>query len=694
MTPGDRARSALRARLSAPEAGAAWIACALACTALALSGLFPVNNPDTFGHLAQGRQIAELGHVPSHDTLSFWQPHPAPWHNYEWLSDLLGWLLYAGGGPNALIALKCITLALAGALITALAWLLAGPRAAVLCAVLLVAAIPGSRFRFTERPHVVALPLAALYLIGFSYLLRAWGRPSRRGDALWIAALAVLHILWVNLHGSHLLGLVLTIVHVVFGFAQPDARNRVAAVLVLQLAASCVSPYGPAIVIDAIEHTVNPAYRMIITEWESWKPTDPPWLMAAPVLQTIALACVVRALWRRGPTGRALLAFSCVLALAAFRSIRFVAEYLLLSAPAIAVGLQTALSALPSRAFRAGAVVVGALVAAAAVWGAPRLPPYAGVGVGVSYVGLPAASGHWLATHAVAPRVFAAIDDSWYLMFGVPRARFLVDGRIPFYGPAHIRHVRGGFGSDAALAALLERYRVDTVVVRHTFAPQRRLFQNMYGRAGWLLVAIEDRYSLFVRADLPLRNGVRPRRIELQPGYEPEWLLAADPARARAIVAALAQLPAHENTRGYAGWVRAVLELAPLLRQGRDNGLRPATHAAEWKALARAQRWLERAAKGAEGVPIVHAYHALVAAARCDLDAAERALEQARWEGDSRETLLGAQEIGLRRGHLAEVREFLKRASAMPEADGDPWLAALREGLSSPPRCDAVGRGR
>jgi hypothetical protein len=689
MTAGEIAPSAPRASTPAAEVRAAFIACGLACMALALSGVFPVNNPDTFGHLAQGRQIAELGHVPSHDTLSIWQPRPAPWHNYEWLSDWIGWQLYAAGGPTALIALKCATLAIAAALITALAWLLAGPRAAVLCALLLIAAIPASRFRFTERPHVVALPLAALYLIGLSYLLRAWGKPSRRADVLWIAALGALHVVWVNLHGSHLLGLVLTIVHIVLGFAQREARARLVAVLVLQLVASCISPYGPAIVLDAVEHTLDPSYRRIVTEWESWNPTDPFWLMGAPVLQTVVLAAVVRALWRHGPVGRALLAFSCVLALAAFRSIRFVAEYLMLSAPAIAVGFQMALRA-PWRRFLAGVLPAGALVALAAAWGAPRLPPFAGLGVGASYVGLPAGSGQWLAAHAVSPRVFAAIEDSWYLMFAVPRARFLVDGRIPFYGPEHIQHVRRAFGDEAALSALLERYRVDTVVVRHTFAPQRRLFGHMHGRAGWLLASIEDRYSLFVRAEVALRDGARPRAVELQPGYEPEWLLAADAARAQAIAAALARLPAHENTRGYAGWVRAVLALKPLLRSGRDNGLRPAESDAERVVLQRAQRWLARAAKGAEGVPIVHAYHALVAATRCDLDAAQHAIEQARWEGESRETLLGAQEIALRRGQLEPVHDFLQRAAAMPGAATDPWLKSLRESLRSPPRCDRV----
>jgi hypothetical protein len=151
-------------------------------------------------------------------------------------------------------------------------------------------------------------------------------------------------------------------------------------------------------------------------------------------------------------------------------------------------------------------------------------------------------------------------------------------------------------------------------------------------------------------------------------------------------------LPPHENTRGYAGWVRAVLALQPLLRSGRDNGLRPAVSDAERAVLERAQRWLARAAKGAEGVPIVHAYHALVAAARCDLDAAQHAIEQARWEGESRETLLGAQEIALRRGQLESVRDFLRRAAAMPGAATDPWLNALGESLRAPPRCDRVAQ--
>jgi hypothetical protein len=684
MQPSDAARDAPAAKL---EARIAWLACAVASVAVGLAGWFPVNNPDTFGHLAQGRQIAELGRVPARDTLSFWQPQPAVWHNYEWLSDIASFRLYALGGYDALILGKCVLLAASAAMLVVLARLLGGARVALFCSLLLVAAIPGARFRFTERPHLIALPFATFYLIGFSYLLRAFGQGSRRLDAVFIAALGAVHLLWVNLHGSHLLGLLLTAVHFMLALGLPEARRKLGLVLALQLAASCASPFGPAILTDAIKHVVDPAYRELVSEWEPWQPQDPLWLLLAPVAQTLLLVAVVRSLARGGVEARALLISTCALALLAFRSIRFVAEYLLLSAPAIALGLGSRLRAMAWRRLVSALAVLFVAAACVVPWAAARLPPFAGPGRGMSGVGLPAASGSWLAEHASHPRVLSAIEDSWYLMFAVPQARFLVDGRIPFYGPEHIARVRLAFASPWRLTQLLAQYGVDTVVVRHTFKPQRTLLDGMRARSGWTLVAIEDRYSVFVRDDIALVAGARPRALALQPSYEPGWLLDADAAHERAILASLAQIEPHENNRGYRGWIRGVLALKKLRREGGNNGFRPPANAAEVATLQQVMPWLERAAKGAEGVPVVHAYHALVAAALCDLDAAETALALARWEGESRETLLGAQEIALRRGEQQELREFLQRASAMPGAANDGWLAALRQGLVSGPRC-------
>jgi hypothetical protein len=679
LTPATRDSSVERA---------ARLALLWACGALALAGLFPAGNADTFGHLAQGRQIAALGHVPAHDTFSFWKAEPQPWRNYEWLSDLLGYLLYQAGGANALIALKCVMLAGAVALLGALAWRLAGPRAALVCAVLLVFEIPASRFRFTERPHLVTLPLVALYLLAFGRILSEAKPRARleREDVALLGGLFGLHVLWVNLHGSHLLGVLLTVVYLVCA-GSVGARVRLSAVLGLQLLASCVSPYGPAIVIDALVHTLDPAYRVLVGEWQPWRSSDPMWLLLAPVLSSLLLAGVAPTLWRRGPEGRALLGASCLLALAAFRSLRFVADYLLLSAPALAVGVSALSSRLPARALIAASASAAAVLSVGVAAAAPKLPPYVGLGVGETRELVPSVSGAWLASHARAPRVLGAIEDAWYVLFAAPRARVLMDGRVPFYGAEHITRVSAVFTDAGALASTLEAYRIDSVVVHHTFGAQRTLLGRMWGRPGWVLAAIEDRYALFVRQELALREGAVLTPLTLTPSYDLEWLVAADAARTRAILAELSMLPSDESSRGYTSWVRAVLALRPLLREGQANGLRAPASAEERALLDRVQPWLARAAQGAERVSLVQAYHALVAIARCDLSTAEHALEEARAEGDSRETVLGAQELALRRGQGEAVAAFVREAEALPQAQGDAWLAALRAGLARPPVC-------
>jgi hypothetical protein len=300
---------------------------------------------------------------------------------------------------------------------------------------------------------------------------------------------------------------------------------------------------------------------------------------------------------------------------------------------------------------------------------------------------LPAASGAWLNEQTSAPRVLAAVEDAWFLMHAVPRARFLADGRIPFYGAAHIARLRRALDDEAELRALLAEFRVDTVVVRHTDEQHRRFFAHMQRAPGFVRVAIEDQFSLFMRADVRLRDGSVPRALPPLGLYEIDWLVAASLAERARIHAALARLPNHSNTRGYRGWVEGVLALEPFLRAGMTAGVRPARDAREAALLARIQAQLARAAEGAKGVPVVHAYLALVALARCDLSVARRELEEARFEADSRETLLGAQELALREGRSEEVRAFLAQAERMPEAKDDAWLAALREALQAPPRC-------
>ena len=119
-----------------------WVWGACAALALCLAGLYPIDNSDTFGHLAAGRQIATLGEVPQVDTFSFWKAAPAPWTNYEWLS---GWLMYEGlrhFGYEGLIVGKLLLLALCAVVLVRRGHAREGALGAGLTALLIVAAVP------------------------------------------------------------------------------------------------------------------------------------------------------------------------------------------------------------------------------------------------------------------------------------------------------------------------------------------------------------------------------------------------------------------------------------------------------------------------------------------------------------------------------------------------------------------------
>ncbi|NIT67478.1 MAG: hypothetical protein GWM93_12495, partial [Gemmatimonadetes bacterium] len=149
-----------------------WGVAAFATAAVVVAGVFPIHNTDTFGHLAQGRQIAELGYVPAVDHFSFWRDEPQPWHNYEWGSDLVTWLVFSAFGAGGLLFLKCLLL---GAMAVLLLRRAADARrtaelSVLLTAALLLWAIPAARFRLTMRPEVFGYALSALYLVGLGRL--------------------------------------------------------------------------------------------------------------------------------------------------------------------------------------------------------------------------------------------------------------------------------------------------------------------------------------------------------------------------------------------------------------------------------------------------------------------------------------------------------------------------------------------
>lgn len=185
-----------------PPAGRwqAW-ACGLLLLAAGLHCLRPLWGDDLFWQLANGRLILATHGLPDRDPFTYTAIHP-PVHD-EWLSEALLAAAERSLGLGGL-RLLCAGLFAAG---LALLWLLAPERAAPARFALVAAAWMGALPNASLRPHAVAWPLAVAVLAGAApRAVAAWDRGrSWRARLLWLAALWLGSVAWINLHSSALI---------------------------------------------------------------------------------------------------------------------------------------------------------------------------------------------------------------------------------------------------------------------------------------------------------------------------------------------------------------------------------------------------------------------------------------------------------------------------------------------------------
>lgn len=185
---------------------------------------------DMWWHIAAGRELVQTGTLWMVDDWSF-SAHGKDWLNHEWLADLLyyGWV--SAWGVQSLVYWKWLVIvATFTLLLTALARSSGSPLAALLCTgVALANAAP-----FLDvRPHLYSL-------LGFSLLLSLrLQRPART----WL--LALVFVVWVNLHGGFFFGL-MALGILLFPWRELDLAGLRGA---LGVAATCalaslLNPYG------------------------------------------------------------------------------------------------------------------------------------------------------------------------------------------------------------------------------------------------------------------------------------------------------------------------------------------------------------------------------------------------------------------------------------------------------------------
>ncbi|HYG98784.1 MAG TPA: hypothetical protein VD837_06600 [Terriglobales bacterium] len=480
-----------------------------------------LSDADTGWHIRNGEQILGRHAVPYTDSFSYTM-HGSPWYAWEWLYDVVLAIAHKFGGLNGVVVLSALLIALTFTTLFRMASRLCGN--VVIAAALTLVAIGASSIHFLARPHLVTWLFVLVWLA-------ALDKFRRDGNWKRLALLPVLMLIWVNLHGGFLLGLVLPVIYatanvwtaVTSSDVQTRRQNwamarRIGIATLLTSAATLANPYGYKLYVHLSEYLGSSFLMNNISEFLS---PDFHFVQVKLFLLLLVVALLAFALTKTSVLDILLVAFSTYAGLYAARNIPISAMLLtLVSAPMLAralddIRLSDDLSSAIRRVARSTdnfsrrmmalerqltwqvlpvALVALTLVVCAngGMIGSKQL-----LDLKFESKRLPVQAAEFLASNKIEAQVFA--EDGWggYLIYRLHPEGFsvFVDDRHDFYGEAFLKDYLKLTKLRRGWSDVLDRHWVNYVLIE----PDAALANALRASADWNLMHQDGTAVVFAR---------------------------------------------------------------------------------------------------------------------------------------------------------------------------------------------------
>jgi hypothetical protein len=318
---------------------------------------------DSYMTLYAGRWIAEHG-LPHHEALTA-AAAGRPWIDQQWLAELIDYRLWSLGGYPAVALAAAAMIGSAYAVLAALMRRRGASVVLTICCALLavVMALPSTFIRAQDFAFPLFALLMLLLLTDAEHEL-----PQRR-----LLLLVPLLILWANVHGTVVLAAGLSVLYLLYRAIRLARDERRAAVKVAGLAVLVAltplcTPYGLHIIDYYKSVMINPAVAAAAPEDRMPSLTDPASVLFFLPL-AIVTAVVIRALVRKRPLSKLVLAGTAITLLATLLASRNIVWFGMLATLLLAETTGDWIpTTAPSRRFLTGAAGVAALAAVAGVF--------------------------------------------------------------------------------------------------------------------------------------------------------------------------------------------------------------------------------------------------------------------------------------------------------------------------------------
>lgn len=451
------------------------------------------SDPDIWWHLRNAQLMLQHHAFVRHDVFSF-TVHGVPWIDHEWLSELpfyLGWHLL--GFTGVYLVGAALVLLIFGAVL----WLcLRASRSMVAATAATTVAAVLSIVSFGPRTLLFGWLLFSVQLILLERL--------RRGHERAALLLPPLYLLWINCHGSWLIGLAVLLLTLLAGqlnfrheslYATPLSRagNRSLLLAVCGIV-PCLfcNPWGWRLVAYpfnfAFRQTLNVAS---IEEWRSLQFHS----LRGGIVAGVVLLLIVRQLWRpRAWAVDEVLLFTGSL-LAACLHERFLFLFALVSAPIAARSFRRSGEAAEQRP-HGSLVVNGLLMALIALSAATNFHRQAARQPALAD-SFPVAALSALDALPPGTRLFHEFNWGGYLLWNRPALPVFIDSRVDIF---EYNGVFADYIDTVRIKnplGLLDRYRIDAVL----FEQDTPLAYLLLRTPGWYTAWQDKKQILFRRTN-------------------------------------------------------------------------------------------------------------------------------------------------------------------------------------------------
>jgi len=483
-----------------------------------------LGDADTGYHVRAGEFIIDHWQIPHSDIFSFLTP-ALPWTLHEWLSEIIMALVHRQAGLTGIGILFSFMIALSAYLVFELLLKERGNILLAAAAALLV--VLSSASNWLARPHVFTF----LFVIVFYHLLNLYQDRDRN----YLFLLPPMTLVWVNLHGGFIVGILLLGVYLTGNLAglvweSPSRRTVLreksrwlAVTTVACLCAAVLNPYGYKTLLFPFRVVQDRFLMDHIAEYLS-----PNFHFSSVVPFEIMLLGALAVFAVSGAKLNMIeLALLILFAHMSLFSSRHIPLFAIVAGPIVLKQAQLLFDQPKGRvmaALRARIDNLAAIDRSSVRWLWPAggvllvlLLAKAGL---VNYAfndrHVPVKAVEFLQREPIAGNMFNNDEFGDYVIYAAwPRYKVFIDGRTDMYGANRVREYLKISRAEAGWEELAERYQL-TWILHHADSTLSKVLRE---RSDWRLVYADELAHIFVKA-LPQYDPLIRRYAAPQPGAQ------------------------------------------------------------------------------------------------------------------------------------------------------------------------------